>query len=289
MAPAPVSAALHMRRHGRRAAAGQITIDGAALPGGRIMLGTATPRIAGDGEGLRGPVALAPFAMACTATTVAQFAAFADATGYVTEAESAGQSFVFHSQLAPGATVLGAPWGTEWWRLVQGANWRHPHGGDTPARPDHPVVHVSQADAMAFATWAGGRLPSEAEWEHAARGGLDGVTFPWGDDEPPEGGGAFCNIFRGDFPTPRADAGTCPAGALRPNGAGLHNMCGNVWEWTRDGFNNGMGDDPTRALLKGGSFLCHPSYCHRYRIAARIGVPPGSTTSHQGFRIAFDA
>ncbi|WP_323768468.1 SUMF1/EgtB/PvdO family nonheme iron enzyme [Antarctobacter sp.] len=265
-------------------------IDRVELPAGEVMLGTKTPRIPGDGEGRRGPVAVAPFAMACTATTVAQFAAFVQDTGYVTEAERAGSSFVFHSHVAGAARVLGAPWGTEWWRLTEGANWRFPMGGESPGPLDHPVVHVAQADAMAFAQWAGGHLPSEAEWEHAARGGGTGEkTFPWGDDEPPEGGGAVCRIFEGRFPDPASDSGTVAADALRPNPIGLYNMCGNVWEWTRDTFSNEMGHDPGRALLKGGSFLCHDSYCHRYRIAARIGVPPGSTTAHQGFRLAFDA
>lgn len=253
-----------------------------------VQTGTRDVCIASDAEGLRDFEMVPGFAIARTATTVAQFSDFVADTGYVTEAEKAGKSFVFHTQVAANATVLGASWGTEWWQLTEGACWKYPGGGQIFGAGDHPVVHVSRSDAEAFAIWANGRLPSETEWEYAARGGLGDVRFPWGDTEPPEGGGTFCNTFEGDFPRPKGSVGTVAANALRPNGYGLFNMCGNTWEWTRDSYANDAGPDPLRTVLKGGSFLCHESYCYRYRIAARIGVLNTSTTSHQGFRLAFD-
>ena len=157
------------------------------------------------------------------------------------------------------------------------------------AANDLPVVHVSWRDALAYAIWAGARLPSEAEWEHAARGGLGDVRYPWGDEEPRTSGDRRCNIWHGIFPQHDGPKpGPVAAGAFAPNGHGLYNTCGNVWEWTADTFHNGIGESPGRRTLKGGSFLCHESYCFRYRIAARIGAGEDVTTSHQGFRVAAD-
>ncbi len=267
------------------------------LAGGPSFAGTDDPVIPSDGESPKRPVALRPYAIGVTAVTVGQFGTFVDATGYVTDAERRGSSCVFRSQVAADALDRGGLFGTEWWRVVEDATWRNPSGScsrtaapaDNPMVGDHPVVHVSWNDAAAYAAWAKGRLPTEAEWEHAARGGLGDVRYPWGDEEPETGTRRCCNIWHGPFPEHAGPApGTIPADAFAPNGYGLYNMAGNVWEWTEDVFDNGIGADPGRRILKGGSFLCHRSYCFRYRIAARIGAPATSTTSHQGFRIAVD-
>jgi hypothetical protein len=152
-------------------------------------------------------------------------------------------------------------------------------------RPDHPVVHVSHADAQAYCAWAGLRLPTEAEWEYAARGGLDGTRYPWGDELTP-GGSEMCNIWLGDFPhrsrRPGGRTGTVPVTAYEPNGFGLYNVSGNVWEWCADRWGHG------ERVIRGGSYLCHASYCNRYRVAARSHNSPDSSTGHGGFRCARD-
>lgn len=268
-------------------------IASARIPGGECFVGTDDPVIPGDGEARRGPIGLRPYALSRTAVTIAEFQAFVSATGHVTDAEREGASLVFQTQVREGADDLGGVIGMPWWRVVRGACWSNVSGSrlDGEARLDHPVVHVSWHDANAFAAWSGGRLPTEAEWEHAARGGMGDVRYPWGNEDPAEGGGTFCNIWAGSFPQAadagRAAMGTVPARSGMANGYGLYNLCGNVWEWTEDRFSNQIGSDPNRRLLKGGSFLCHESYCFRYRIAARIGASPNSTTSHQGFRVFF--
>ncbi len=191
----------------------------------------------------------------------------------------------------------------DWWRRVDGANWRDINGPgtmDAAWDPDHPVVHVSWNDAQTYASWVGGRLPSEAEWEHAARGGLGDVRFPWGDQEPNDIDFQPCNIWQGSFPLENtAKDGfvtTAPAKYYEPNGYGLFNMVGNVWEWTSAAYRIKSLKKHVRQRLsgikgyrlsKGGSFLCHASYCYRYRIAARSGTSPDSTTTHQGFRIVW--
>jgi formylglycine-generating enzyme required for sulfatase activity len=164
------------------------------------------------------------------------------------------------------------------------------------------VTHVSWNDAAAFTAWAGGRLPTEAEWEHAARGGLASPRFPWGDAEPDDRT-IFCNIWQGRFPHHNTEAdgfaGTAPVRAFEPNVYGLYNMSGNVWEWCSDPFRvrslkssakaiNDTAAAEKRKIAKGGSYLCHRSYCYRYRIAARIGTPPNTSAGHTGFRIVFD-
>jgi len=187
---------------------------------------------------------------------------------------------------------------------MDGANWRCPEGPDSTIddRADHPVTHMSWNDASAFAKWAGGRLPNEAEWEHAARGGPQDRRFPWGDEEPDDNS-IRCNIWQGRFPTENTSAdgyyGTCPVDAFPANDAGLFNMAGNVWEWTVEPFRvrslsreaketNRHATAERLKVVKGGSFLCHISYCYRYRIAARIGLPPDSSASNSGFRVAYD-
>ncbi|HYE85463.1 MAG TPA: formylglycine-generating enzyme family protein [Vicinamibacterales bacterium] len=246
--------------------------------------------------------------------TNAQFAAFVQATGYVTVAEQRPDWEELRKQLppgtpkpppdvlVPGSAVFTPPSGpvplddTEaWWRWTPGASWRHPEGpgSDISSRPDHPVVHVSWDDAMAFATWAGKRLPTEAEWEFAARGGSHGTRYAWG-DTPPSPDDHRANIFHGQFPHHATNddgfAGTSPVKAFPANGYGLYDMAGNVWQWTADRYRPSPADpEGDRRVIKGGSFLCHVSYCESYRPSARRGVPPDTGSSHVGFRLAQDA
>ena len=281
-----------------------LSFDLAGIPGGTPILGTSRPRIPLDGEGLRRTRPLKPFRLGTTTVTNAQFAAFVEATGYVTEAERIGWSFVFFSEVPESVGATRGVVGIEWWRHVDGADWRRMNGPGTEAawHPDHPVVQVSHADAAAFAAWAGGRLPTEAEWEHAARGGAGDVTYPWGEAEPDDEGHFPCNIWQGRFPDTNTAADghrtTAPARSFAPNGYGLYNTMGNVWEWTADLYRVASLKKAARAraeamkgyrVAKGGSYLCHRSYCWRYRIAARSGNSPDSSTPHMGFRIAFNA
>ena len=276
-----------------------------SIPGGRAEVGTDRAFLPADGEGPCRSVSLKSFAMDAGAVTNARFARFVDETEYVTEAERFGWSFVFYQHVAGDWDALQRVVGVEWWRRVEGATWRHPEGpgSDIADRHDHPVVHVSHSDAAAFASWSGGRLPDEAEWEHAARGGLRGATFPWGEEEPTDEGPHLCNIWQGRFPLHNTEADgfarTAPVLAFAANGYGLHNMCGNVWEWCADAFRvrslkraarqlNDAAAAERRFVQKGGSFLCHRSYCYRYRIAARIGNSADTSTSHCGFRLAYD-
>lgn len=277
--------------------------DTIAIPGVRGFIGTDHPLIPIDEESPYRPSRLKPFQINETAVTNAHFAKFVEATGYRTEAEVFGDSFVFFGFMKDktdrGNAVADAPW----WRKVEGACWRRPAGpdSDVEALPDHPVVHVSWNDANRFAEWAGGRLPTEAEWEHAARGGLGDTPYPWGEREPDDHGFFPCNIWQGRFPEHNTEmdgfAGTAPARSFKPNGYGLYNMVGNVWEWTSQTFRVRSLKKTVRQthtgkegfkVWKGGSYLCHASYCHRYRIAARIGNSPDSSTGHVGFRLVYD-
>jgi formylglycine-generating enzyme required for sulfatase activity len=267
---------------------------------------------AADGEGPAHDVQLSAYLLDATAVTNAAFATFVKATGYVTEAEELGISAVFHLLVeAPRSDVVGAATGTPWWAVVRGADWRHPYGAGSSIADlqNHPVVQVSWNDARAYAAWAGKRLPTEAEWEHGARGGLDGARFPWGDELLARGAWQ-CNIWQGDFPRSNTAedgwVGTAPVKSYRDNGHGLWNMVGNVWEWCEDWFDPGAyaaragrpvtdprGPDSSpeaepRRVMRGGSYLCHDSYCHRYRVAARSGTTPDSATSNIGFRCAND-
>ncbi|MFI6348833.1 formylglycine-generating enzyme family protein [Streptomyces sp. NPDC050560] len=262
----------------------------AVLPGGTFRMGDAFGEgYPGDGEWPVREVAVAGFAIDTTTVTNAQFAAFTEATGHVTEAERFGNSFVFHLLVTPegGRRVLGHVPAAPWWLGVEGASWRHPEGpgSDVDTRADHPVTHVSYHDALAYCAWAGLRLPTEAEWEYAARGGLDGARYPWGDELTP-GGREMCNTWIGDFPRrsarPGGRTGTVPVAAYEPNSFGLHNTSGNVWEWCADEAG------PGERVIRGGSYLCHVSYCNRYRVAARSHNTPDSSTGHGGFRCARD-
>lgn len=292
--PAPVGA------EGEHAVTARQDADGSppppsemiAVPGGRFTMGERSElRNEGDGEE---PVdtAVEPFLLDATAVTNADFAAFVRATGHLTVAEQAGASFVFAGLLPEDFPPTRGMVGAEWWREVEGASWRAPEGpgSSSAGRDDHPVVHVSLLDASAYADWRGVRIPTEAEWERAARAGSDTI-WPWGDEREP-GGRHAMNVWQGTFPLGDTGAdghvGTAPVRAFEPNRWGLWNMVGNVWEWTVDDFGRRFagGERSGRRTLKGGSYLCHASYCNRYRPAGRIGSTPESTAGNVGFRCA---
>ncbi|WP_030600148.1 formylglycine-generating enzyme family protein [Streptomyces fulvoviolaceus] len=275
------------------------------LPGGTFLMGADdADGFPADGEGPVREVTVSPFRIDPYAVTNDRFARFVEETGHVTEAERFGWSYVFAGFL-PGALRRGAarPAQTPWWCGVDGACWRAPEGpGSTVAeRGDHPVVHVSWNDAVAYCGWAGVRLPTEAEWEYAARGGLEQARYPWGDELTP-GGAHRCNIWQGHFPTKNTAEdgyrGTAPVDAFSPNGFGLFNVSGNVWEWCADRWGTEHGTRPrtdpsgpargASKVIRGGSYLCHRSYCNRYRVAARTSNTPDSTTGHMGFRCVRD-
>ncbi|WP_211902256.1 formylglycine-generating enzyme family protein [Saccharopolyspora erythraea] len=277
------------------------------LDGGEFLMGTDDAEgDPADGEGPVRQVRVAPFRLARRVVTNEQFARFAKGTGYRTEAERFGWSYVFAAFL-PGALrrVSPRPESAPWWCGVEGACWAAPEGpgSSTRGREDHPVVHVSWNDAAAYCDWTGLRLPTEVEWEYAARGGLVQRRYAWGDELTP-GGEHRCNIWQGHFPTRNTAEdgfrGTAPADAYRPNGFGLYNMAGNVWEWCADWWTversdaapqgNRTGPDTmVGKVLRGGSYLCHESYCNRYRVAARTHNTPESTSGNTGFRCARDA
>jgi formylglycine-generating enzyme len=264
-----------------------------------------------DGEGPVREVTTSAFWIDTTTVTNADFARFVDDTGYLTEAETFGWSFVFFGQLDEETRerhVQGSASDASWWSGVAGATWRTPTGpgSSVDALLDHPVVHVSWNDAVAFAQWCGKRLPTEAEWERAARGGLTQSDFPWGDELEPNAT-FMANTWQGTFPTENTAADgfrwTAPVNAFQPNGYGLFNVSGNVWEWTADWFSpswhassshttrrNPQGPTSGSAkVTKGGSFMCHASYCNRYRLSARSSATPDTSLSHTGFRLVCDA
>lgn len=274
-----------------------------AIPGGSALLGTNQPYFASDGEGPLRRKKTSPYRMDATTVTNARFKAFVLDTGYITDAERIGDSLVFQGLLPKGSLPSRAIADAPWWRIIPGADWRNiiGPGSANQRKANHPVVHVSWHDAAAFATWAGGRLPTELEWEHAARGGLGDVKFPWGEKEPDENDFQPCNIWQGRFPHQDLGldgyTGTAPAQSYEPNEYGLYNMVGNVWELTSDAFKVRSLKKEIIAMhaskrgfkiSKGGSFLCHSSYCYRYRIAARNSVSTDTSTSHVGFRLAYD-
>jgi formylglycine-generating enzyme required for sulfatase activity len=272
------------------------------IPEGTFLMGTDDGGYPDDGEGPVHEVRLSAFAIDRYAVTNARFTEFVAATGHVTDAEKEGWSFVFAGLLPDDFPDTQAVAGANWWRKVDGAGWQRPEGphSDLDGRAEHPVIHVSWLDAVAYCRWSGTRLPTEAEWERAARGGIEQAHFPWGDELEP-GGVHRMNVFQGSFPAENAAAdgwaGTCPVDAYEPNGFGLHNMTGNVWEWCRDWFDprfyrHSPRVDPkgpgrgTHRVMRGGSYLCHASYCHRYRVDARSANTPDSSTGNLGFRTA---
>jgi formylglycine-generating enzyme len=277
-----------------------------AIPAGEFTMGN--PRgdgYAADGESPTHPVRLRALLIDRTTVTNRAFEAFVADTAFQTESERFGWSFVFGGLLPDDFADTRAVASAPWWRQVYGADWRHPEGPQSSIadRLDHPVVHVSWNDAGAYAAWAGKRLPTEAEWERAARGGLDGFAYPWGADREPAGEHRM-NVFQGRFPLENTGAdgylGTAPADAFPPNGFGLHGMTGNVWEWCSDWYDPGYyrvapPDDPrgpaggTHRVQRGGSYLCHESYCFRYRVDSRSSNTPDSAAGNVGFRCVRDA
>ena len=297
--------------------------DMVRVDGGRFLMGSDE---AYAEESPSHPVAVDPFSIDRHPVTNAQFEAFVTDTGYVTVAERPLDPAQFPGappeNLVPGSMVFTRTRGpvdlrhvNQWWTWTPGASWRRPAGprSSLDGRERHPVVHVAMEDAEAYAAWAGKQLPTEAEWELAARGGMEATRFTWG-DEPEHDGERLANYWHGDFPWRAAPGygGTTPVGSFPPNGFGLHDMAGNVWEWTADWYasrhpeavdkpccvpRNPRGGaidasyDPAqpqfpipRRVIKGGSFLCADSYCMRYRPAARRPQPIDTGMSHIGFR-----
>lgn len=290
MTVSPVHAAAP---HAPRAAShAKPSADMVRIPGGTFAMGAA----AKDDGAMQMPhekpvheVTVKSFWMDTTEVTVAQFARFVDATHYRTEAEIFGWSAVF-------SALQGQ------WTRVDGADWRHPNGPQSSAKPDEPVGHVSWNDASAYARWRGHRLPTEAEWEYAARGGLAGKTYSWGDELNP-GGKPMANWWQGHFPARDDGAdgfkGLAPVARFPPNGYGLFDMTGNVWEWVADRWGEdyyahspkryprGPAHGDERAM-RGGSYLCSENFCSNYRVAGRSHATPDSTLSNVGFRTVKD-
>jgi len=277
------------------------------LDGGAFAMGSEdADAVVSDGEGPVRQVTVSPFWIDEVTVTNRAFARFVRETGYVTDAERLGWSFAFDGFLPPSArryVLDGSVPGAPWWRPVAQATWRQPYGPGTASSTldQHPVVHVSFNDSAAFAAWAGKQLPTEAQWEYAARGGLARRRYAWGDELTP-GGRHRANIWQGDFP--RRNTGedghlaTAPVRSFPANGFGLYEVAGNVWEWCVDWWSTTwhVADSPTtrvdplgptagtHKLNRGGSHLCHASYCNRYRVAARTSNTPDSSTSNMGFR-----
>jgi formylglycine-generating enzyme required for sulfatase activity len=301
------------------------------IPGGEFTMGTDS-ELGWPDEKPAHRVKVDGFWMDATEVTNAEFSRFVEATNYVTTAEKPpnveeilrqmppGTPPPPKEKLVPGSLVFKPTAGpvdtrdfSQWWHWTPGASWKHPDGpgSNLQGKDDHPVVQVSWDDAVAYANWAGKRLPTEAEWEFAARGGLEGKPYVWGDEKPGAGGKWQCNIWQGDFPYRNtAEDGyerTAPAKSYPPNGYGLYDTAGNVWEWCADWYDrelyrrragNGVAVNPTgpdrtidpqrpfmpQRVQKGGSFLCNDSYCSRYRPSARHGCSPDTGMSHVGFR-----
>jgi len=289
-------------------AATELLKDMVALPGGVFRMGS--DRFYPEERPVR-EVAVEEFAIDRHPVTVAEFRRFVKATGYVTWAErppaAADYPDADPDDLVPGSLTFRKTAGPvdtrdfrNWWNWTPGADWRHPEGPESNVggRERHPVTHVAYADAEAYAAWVGKSLPSEAEWEYAARGGLDGATFTWGDEFAPKGR-MMANTWQGEFPWQNLCTdgyeGTSPVEHFPPNGFGLHDMAGNVWEWTVDPFEertvraccapqSPASERFPRKVIKGGSHLCAPSYCLRYRPAARQAESVDTSTCHIGFR-----
>ena len=270
-------------------------------------MGTDEPFYPTDGEGPSRLIWLDEFKISKFSVTNSEFAEFVEATGYVTEAEIYGWSYVFNGfidDIAASKKSSGVATSAPWWLAIEGAYWFKPFGNLQTIETllDHPVVHVSHTDALEFCRWSGYKLPTEAQWEKASRGGLTGKLFPWG-DELLEGEKHNTNIWQGEFPQLNTQDdgffGTAPINSFSPNNYGLYNTVGNVWEWTNDFWSarwhipnteetrkNPTGPEKAAGnrVLKGGSFMCHDSYCFRYRNSARTYNSPNTSTSHIGFR-----
>jgi len=284
-------------------------------------MGTNDEKIKTDGEGPERRVYVDPFSIDTYEISVGQFAKFVSETNYVTEAEEFGWSFVFEAMIDKKgfneSWIRGTADAAPWWVGIDGSWWRRPTGPHSDILDrirsrnatttlqsilDMPVTHVSFRDATQFCAWRDGlRLPTEAEWEFAARAGLQRKMFPWGDELRPNGEHR-CNIWQGKFPEENSGSdgyvGLSPVTSFPPNGFGLYNMAGNVWEWTQDWFTNRHSSSSkvirnprgpakgTGKVKKGGSFMCHKSYCYRYRNAARAHITADSSTASLGFRCA---
>jgi len=279
------------------------TIETSSIGGDWFMMGSTDSSHPEDGESPVRSVWVDEFRLSTTAVSNKDFHRFVDATGYVTDAQRAGSSFVFYL-LIENAQTHTASGVAPWWLDVRGASWCHPEGpGSTiEDRGNHPVVHVTRHDALRYCQWAGARLPTEAQWEYAARGGMESKPYPWGAELMPQGR-HHCNIWQGDFPSFN-DAndgfiGTAPVNEYAANAYGLFNMTGNVWEWTADRFTNMHSPrsikNPAGPLngdqyvAKGGSYLCHASYCLRYRTSSRQALDASVSTGNVGFRVSLDA
>lgn len=296
------------RSEQRRRVTSGATEDMVRLEGGRFLMGTESDEgFQADGEGPVREVTVDPFYADIYPISNRQFREFVRNTEYKTEAERFGWSFVFYGQLPAEKyrqLVADTVAGHEWWCKVFGADWQHPEGPDSgiTTRLDYPVSHVSWSDAVAYCRWSGKRLATEAEWEYMARGGLVQKVYAWGDVLTPDGR-HLCNIWQGEFPQHNTAEdgylGPCPIDGFPPNGYGIYSVAGNVWEWCADWFApdyhvlatrvNPVG--PPRGsskVMRGGSFLCHKSYCNRYRVAARTSNTPDSSTSNLGFRCVRD-
>ena len=263
---------------------------------GKFLMGSNDQElIESDGEGFIREVEVDNFLIDKTSVTNLEFSKFVTEKNYITDAERFGWSFVFNMFISQKTkkNVTEIVQQTPWWWKVKGATWKNPEGLDSSInnRMEHPVIHVSWYDAQSYAKWSGKRLPTEAEWEFASRGGLSQNKFPWGNTLKIKGK-HMCNIWQGKFPyiNTKDDGyiGTAPAKSFEPNQYGLFNTSGNVWEWCEDWFTqqNQTNSSNDTKIMKGGSYLCHASYCCRYRNSARTSSTPDSTTGHLGFRCA---
>ena len=307
---APTRARAVLLAESRQASAVRLRMDAGSaadmvkLDAATFLMGTESgDAFAADGEGPVRRVTLDAFYVDVNPVTNGRFGEFVRAAGYRTDAERLGWSFVFQGHIGAEVadrTVPGAPW----WCQVWGACWTHPYGPDSTisGQDEYPVVHVSWNDAVAYCAWAGKRLPTEAEWEYAARGGLEQKLYPWGDELTPDGR-HLCNIWQGEFPkldlVEDGYSSVAPIDAFPPNGYGLNLITGNAWEWCADWFSASYHAGATRSnpvgpltgaarVIKGGSYLCHRSYCNRYRVAARTANTPDSSTTHMSFRCVRD-